>query len=336
MKGIAVFIAILTCMTTTCIRALAGENMISDVIMQNGKEYGFDHIFDGSGVLEFSLNNPDLNGKWKCCLKTGNLQYQEVPIEINGNRCSFDAHSMLSHTWEPDTYREFKESENRDLFILKISFGSDSGISEEREFSMGLIPCRPAIENMVFTCEYDWKYDSLYPNSLLSFDVISKDAKKFMMSWSNSNLFTDDNLFICYGREYISNDKVHIDYDADWGEYIYVSASNDFGYIHTDMISTTALITDEKNLARIEELKRQAAVNDIEQDGKSSYAWDGDVLRFDSEVNNITVFTLDGRNICHFDYAQEIDLTHLLSGLYLVNYKESITGKTITIKLLKK
>lgn len=70
MKGIAVFIAILTCMTTTSIRAFGSENMISDVIMQNGKGYGFDHIFDGSGALEFSLNNPDLKGKWKCCLKT--------------------------------------------------------------------------------------------------------------------------------------------------------------------------------------------------------------------------------------------------------------------------
>lgn len=336
MKGTALIIVILTCITTTCIRTLAGENMISDVIMQNGKGYGFDHIFDGSGALEFSLNNPALNGKWKCYLKTDSFQYQEVPIEINGNRCSFDAHSMLSHTWEPDTYREFNESENRDLFILKISFGSDSGISEEREFSMGLIPCKAVIENMVFTCEYDWKYDSLYPNSLLSFDVISKDATKFMMSWSNSNLFTDDNLFICYCQEYISNDEVHIDYDADWGEYIYVSASNDFGYCHTDMFSTTALITDEKILARIEELKRQAAVNDIEQDGKSSYAWDGDVLRFDSEVDNITVFTLDGRNICHFDYGQEIDLTHLSQGLYLMNFKESRTEKSKTIKILKK
>lgn len=336
MKEISLIIVIITCITTTCIRALAGENMISDVIMQNGKEYGFNHIFDGSGALEFSLNNSNLNGKWKCSIKTSNEEFLDIPIEVSSNICCFDPSKVNFKTWNEEAFRKYDALKKQDYFILKISYLADYDITEEREFIMQLLPKRLTISNVIFDYEYNWEDDYIAPNGYIHLDVESEGASRFDLYFTHWHLFTDERLFFGYLKQFNTKNRIHIQHDTDWGEYISFCAFNNYGYVRSDTICTTNYIYDEKILARIEELKRQAAVNDIEQDSKSSYAWDGDVLRFDSEVNNITVFTLDGRNICRLDYGQEIDLTHLLPGLYIVNYKETITGKSRTTKILKK
>lgn len=114
---------------------------------------------------------------------------------------------------------------------------------------------KPIISNVKFIYDFNWQDDMIYPDGIFSFDVSCEGATLFLFDCTQSFLFSKENLFFSWCKYYEADNHVHISYDADWGEYIMISAySKDFRWVHSDTICTTDYITDEAILYRINEL----------------------------------------------------------------------------------
>lgn len=311
------------------------ENLISESIYQGGLYYGFDHVFSEASPLRFSLNDHNLPGKWSCRLKTTSENMADIPVDINGGYCNFNPTAVPFYMWAEKAFRTFNSLDNRDEFTLYVSFRSESGEYDERSVRLGLLPCRPSLNNIQFKYQYDWTYDQIYPNGTFSFEVEANNSKTFFLHYSKSFLPPSKNIFFAFTKEFQEENHAVISYDADWGEYVTVSAGNEFGFVNSDTIYTTDYIQDENVIKRINEILGSASNIPVIENA-IPFSWDNEIIRFYTMPRHVCVYSIEGR-IVHISSGKgEIDLSNMKDGIYILSYYEERTNRYINYKILKK
>jgi len=297
-------------------------NIISPQIEQNGKMLDADSYFTSPSDLTIYLTNELIRGEWKVEILTTKDTYQSFSCwrALTG-KCIISPREYGFDNWY-DAKRIYNETLNRDFFQLRVSYTPEYGEREVVYVKLGLLPSRPVISNVAFTYTYDWKYDMIFPYGNFSFDVYSESAKIFHMHVSENSLFEQPDFFL-FGVIYYSSDFLRINYeDADWGEYIYLSAGNDFGYVLSDVICTTSYITDEDILNRIDELRENAGVEDVATDVNApSFRWDNSVLTFNTQIDQIYAYNLNGILLSSACGCDTLDLSNLPKGIYIIVYQ---------------
>lgn len=299
-----------------------GANILSSQIEQNGEMLDAENYFTSPSDLTVSLTNDLIRGKWTVEILTNDDDYQIFPCwyERTG-KCIISPREYGFDNWS-NAMRIYNETLNRDFFQLRVSFTPKGEEREDVYLKLGLLPSRPIISNVEFTYTYDWKYDIIFPYGNFAFEVYSESAKIFQMHISENSLFEQPEFFM-FSRIFYASDFLMINYeDADWGEYIYLSAGNDFGYTHSEVISTTSYITDEDILKRIEELKENAGIEDVSTDAIApSYRWNNSVLTFNTPIELAHVYDLSGRLQYTASECETMDLSNLSKGIYIIAYQ---------------
>ena len=311
------------------------ENLISESVYQAGSYYDFNHIFSDASPLQFSLNDSNISGEWSCILKSNSDKTLDMPIDSQGEYCNFDPRSVPFQIWQENAFRTFNSFDNRDEFTLYVSFSSENGYSDTRSVRLALLPCRPSINNIQFEYMYDWEFDQIYPNGNFYFQVEANNAKSFFLHYSESFIPPSENVFFTFVKEFEEENRVNISYNADWGEYISVSARNEFGFVNSDTLYTTDYILDENVIDRINELLNLAN-HSVVLDDEISFNWDNEILRFNKMPQQLSVYSLDGRKLNLVFGNEEINLSNMKNGIYIISYYDDKTKQYITHKILKK
>lgn len=307
-----------------CMLSIHGHsaNIISPQIEQNGKMLDVGTFFTSPSDLTISLINNSIRGEWTVEILTKEGNYQIFPCwHEHIGKCIISPREYGFDNWS-DAMRIYNKTLNRDFFQLRVSYTNKDDEREEVYLNLGLLPSRPVISNIEFTYTYDWEYDLIFPNGNFVFDVYSESAKIFQMHISENSLFEQPEFFM-FSRIFYASDFLIINYeDADWGEYFYLSAGNDFGYTHSDVISITSYITDVDILRRIEELKENAGLEDTSTDVTApSCQWKNSILTFDIMVENIYVYDLNGRLQYTVRKGDTVDLSTIPKGIYIIAYQ---------------
>lgn len=315
--------------------AIYSENLISDSIYQSGISYDFNHVFSEASPLHFSLIDSEVTGKWSCALMANNENMIDISVDALGGYCNFDPRSVPFSIWQDEAFRTFNSLDNRDEFTLYVSFRSESGKYDERSIQLALLPSRPSINNIQFEYCYDWEYDQIYPNGTLSFEIEANNSNSFFLHHSESFLPPSDNVFFPFVKEFKVGNNATLSYGADWGEYISVSAGNDFGFVHSDTLYTTDYIRDENVINRINEILNSVsnipAIDDV-----ISFSWDNKIIRFETVPRHCSVYSLEGNKVNVACEKGEINLSNMKDGIYILSYYDDNTNRYNNHKILKK
>lgn len=311
------------------------ENLISESVYQAGSYYDFKHIFSDASPLQFSLNDSNISGKWSCMLKSNSDETLDMPIDSHGEYCNFDPRSVPFQIWQENALRTFNSLDNRDEFTLYVSFSSENGESDTRSIRLALLPCRPSINNIQFEYMYDWEFDQIYPNGNFYFEVEADNAKSFFLHYSESFIPPSESVFFTFVKEFQEENCVNISYNADWGEYISVSAGNEFGFVNSDTLYTTDYILDENVINRINQILNLAS-HSVVLDDVISFSWDNGNLIFNTMPQHLSVYSIDGRQLNLVCGNEDINLYNMKDGIYIISYYDDRTKQYITHKILKK
>ncbi len=202
-----------------------------------------------------------------------------------------------------------------------------------RDESMNKDNHKPVISDVKFNYIFDWQDDMIYPNGIFSFNVYSEGATLFEFNCTRSFLFSKQNLFFSWCKDYEVNNQAHISYDADWGEYIMVAAySKDFGWVHSDTICTTDYITDEAIINRINELKEQSHIECLLPEDLEVNLTDGNII-FNSDILSATLFDCGGIKQAEIRDSKFLNIASLQKGIYYIII-ETKKGDVIRRKIL--
>lgn len=311
-------------------------DMISELVMQDGSGYSFNHVFENDGALCFALKDGAPVGRWSCALKLEDGVYAEVPSSTVGGECFYNPTETSWGAWK-NAMREYDEQRNQELFMLRVSFRTDEGIEDSRELKLALLPTNPEFEVVDFVYTYNWDEDYIELGAEFSFSVNTIGAKYLELYQTLGNEF-EPGWFGIRATLNIS-DPIHI-MDYDWGTFIKVSAGNEFGWVYSDIICTTDYITDAAVLQRIEELRTQASIDQVSTDLSSSdvkIQWHDNHLVFSDRVSKAALYSIDGRLCCQWADTQDIDVLEFSSGMYIVVYSpEKDSSKIYQYKFSKK
>lgn len=305
---------------------LYGGNLISRQIEQNGSFYDAGTYFTSLSDLTIRLTDNDIYGDWNVAILNEKDEYVDIPFIITDYRqcviTPFDE-TIKKISWR-EAKKIYNESLNRDFFQLKVTYTASDKNKDEIYLRWGWIPSRPIISNIIFianSCDWDWEYDMIFPYGDFSFDVYSDNADRFNFNFSEGCLFEKPDFFGCV-IAYDASDNLRINHDADWGEYIFIVATNYLGYSSSDVLCTTDYITDEIILRRIEELKNEAGIGDVSIDvAPPTYQWNNSTLTFNTQIDQIHIYDLSGR-LCHkTDNCDTVDLSDLHNGFYIIVYQ---------------
>ena len=293
-----------------------GDDYISPYIEQDGERYDFSHAFSSS-ELKISLNDKTVDGQWRVSVLSRGNVYVAIPFTIpRKGECVINPQDA---SWR-SAMRKYDAELDRDLFEIEVRFYADDTFSECRTVRLALLPARPKMENVSFTYVYDWEWDDIYPNGDFSFTVVSPGASSFWFSCTDSFQFYPS--FFSWGKDYEGHDRVDISYDADWGEFIYITAINEFGSARSDTICTTNYITDTDILKRIEFLKQAAHVSTVEDDTAVNVVIKPEYIEFDSLVKNASIYNIAGQSILDAHDIESIPIYGIPSGLYILVYED--------------
>lgn len=321
---------LLTVFLTAFTNTAFGAYLISTTLEQDGINKSIQEPLTGNVSVRVFLTDASIDGKWSIEILDKWEEYQPVAgIQPYEGYCVIDPEIIQTLKWY-DLMMEYDTSLNRDLFILRLSFSSDGGQYESITLKWGLVPTRPVINDVTFTYVYDWEWDDIWPNGSFVFTVDSQDAERLEYHVTQSFQFGPPFFFTnCYAID--SPLPATIDYNADWGEFIQVSASNKYGWAHSDVICTTDYITDQDILNRIQEI---AGVNSI--DGEQNdplISTDNSTLSFTEPVD-VSIHDLTGKLIQSVTHQETVSLTDLQTGIYLISYRN--LKKTFNLKFHKK
>lgn len=140
-------------------------------------------------------------------------------------------------------------------------------------------------------------------------------------------------------RYRVAPDTYRITLNSNWGRYYRLRSLNYFGTVGlSDIICFDDYITDPEVLARIEELRQQAGVENVSADGgKGKLIVDGDLIVFtgdSSSVTSMVVTDLSGRIVATACGTDGINISHLTTGMYIAACKLN-NNSTKTIKFHK-
>ncbi len=326
----AIIALLLCCFHMNC------QDLITSSIEQKGNTIDFNDVIYGSDTLSFSLVNENLTGKWNISVLSDTNIYidlSSMKTEANG-KCLF---KPTPGALFRKAKRIYKPHLNQDLFRIKVTFESTDGYKDSKYFDIALLPSRPIIYDVIFKYVYDWEYDDIYPNGDFSFNVTSDNGILYLeLHGTDSFLFQKNNKLFFSWVMALDNIEERIRYNADWGEFLCVGATNYFGSVHSDTICTTSYITDIDILKRIECLENKSGIdiNEFNQPQNIELRINNNQLIFSEVVEHIHVYNMAGALLIKRDNTSHIDISALSIGIYLISYENS--GKIRKQKIIKK
>ena len=332
MRGISLKVILVCLYAILCKCMVFADTLISRDIEQNGVLFASDQITTSSEPLTIYLIDDQISGDWTLEVLKNNKEYETISLfSVYPDHCTFDPKTIS--WWK--AHKTYSKEHNQHFFTLKASFKANC---EENDFiiiKLGLVPSKPIISNINFTYKYDWEFDDIYPNGVFAFDITSERAVTYMLNLSDSFRFEPpESYFVCW--PYDAHATNHIEYDADWGEYLIIEATNEFGTIYSDEICTTDYIYDEKVLNRINELKKMADENSIDIDHQEpSFILDNNSIIFNAlPPDKIHIFDLTGRIHYSGGVSPQIDISGLHKGIYILDY--NVGSKSYKSKIIIK
>lgn len=315
------------------------ENLISDYVIQGVGVYPSTHVFTDPAPLRFSLNDTSMQGEWSFSLLTNNDTYMDAACTPRESGvCEFSPLEIPSSRWIWETKPIFDDSLNRDIFKLRVSFTSVDGAEDSKDIKLGLLPTRPVISDVSYIYKYNWETDYMEVGACFSFKVRVEGADEIIIHESDPYLY-EQPAFYGLSEGFKGMEEVEINYDEDWGVYLYVSAGNHFGSVLSEVICSTDYITDSAILARIAEIKdMETGVGEVGYDKPASYRWDGTFLTFPAIVSSVSVVDMGGREILSASDVESLNLSSFANGIYMVVYKfeNQKNGVINRIKIMKK
>lgn len=317
-------------MLSFCLPAYAAESAPFKIV-QNGRVCDSEYIFS-KGEITFIPVEDWRDVKWEVAVLSQNDTYIKVPFhETSEGACVFNPLDLKDVLTDMDALKIYDPELDRDLYELNVVF-TNNGKTSSIDIRLALLPCRPKIGNVIFKYEYNPEWDALIPNSDFSFDITSEGATTFIMYI----FYPKYEHYAPYCMAFYGQDKMRLNYEADWEEYISVSAGNEFGYVRSDTIFTTDYITDETILRRIEELRKPAGnISSVADKEDVTVSIDNNNISFSSAAEMVRILNISGRCIFERTSAEILDISGLAKGIYVMSYKGR-NSKIHNFKFIKK
>lgn len=303
------------------------SELIAREYVQNSVACDIDHVVTSPDPLKFHLaEGLNLSGEWMVGILQNRGSYNHfVPIDSRDSIfvVNFSELDYLS-AWR-DAKHIYDEENDRYLLEAKVSYKSSDGKEDCIILKLALLPQIPRYSNISFIYEYDWRLDTVLPDSCFSFDATTGGADYCLLLVSYPNLFEmpSSGYYSSWQTDYdVTGDITKISYDGEWGEFIQVSLGNSFGWVHGDILFTTDYIHDEEVLNRIEELRLRAGIDEgsIESASPDFYLA-GRSIKFSIPVQNICIYDLNGRLIHSMETVESVNLDSCSPGLYILTYE---------------
>lgn len=327
LKKLTLFILLMV--STVCAGAV---ELISRQVEQNGI------LIDASEILPYPTpvtvftNDPSLKGEWTVeHLMRKDGYYLNFTKETSDGKCVINPDEMR---WYEAHYHDC-EDKRHVAYIVRVTFTSESRLEDSIELKIILLPTRPTISVTHYTYTYDWSYDSIFPNCNMGLNLYSENATDYILWESESYIFSFPDHYAGGGYFYDANlnEVTYVEFDPDWGEYLRVEARNRYGSVVGDYIYTTDYIDDPMILARIEEIRKGAAVEAITDDA-ISFRLDQGQIAFTSPVDNARIYDISGTQAIESSATATIDISHLAQGVYILSY--TVNSTTQQVKFQKK
>ncbi len=126
---------------------------------------------------------------------------------------------------------------------------------------------------------------------------------------------------------------------SEYDEAFSVQQTNDFGYIVTGYSSSNnGDVFGQHGLGDFWVVKLASeTASTLDEEPSKILIYPNptnDVLYFSEKLNNIEVYSVNGKKVISLDTANQLNIAHLLSGAYFLNAK-TVSGKAINKKFVK-
>lgn len=313
----------------------AATSPISQYVTQNGERIKSDYIFGSKAPITIYLTEGVAtgNGTWGYEYQRSDGKYEtldESAFSPSKDSCTIYPEKLLSI--ERPSYVDrvcyrtrVKYNDGTDTYYTYIIFG---------------VPVIPAIiANASIKCVWDPEYDSIFPGSTATFDIISSGATYIeLYSHHGRRSSIDEPLY--WGDDFIQEDvqcsgrdTIHVIYeDVQWGEPWSIGVHNDFGgKFYFKMAFSTDYIDDPDILAKIEAYKnRPTGMPDIDDDAMDVRQLSkGELYGLTKEADCVSIYDMSG--ICRVTERKcsVINIGSLPQGIYIASIQwTASTGET--------
>lgn len=303
------FMKLFNLLVFVCVTWLNGYTQNSNpfIIKQNRNVINTEEVITSPAKLFVSLAEPAIDGRWFVEYLTIKDKYETINIvDDYGLNCIID----------PQLDKDGR------------------GHVRESQLQWALVPSRPILKNVHFSYTYDWTDDTIFPNGIFSFDVDS-DSKTWCWLYVSESYIWEIPVIYAWCEKFDAIESKHIEYPADWGEFVYITANNEFGFSLSDVLYTTDYITDEDILNRINEIRETSSIDEVNIDMDTiETKWNNNTLLFSKEVDNVFVFSINGQLLRTATKCNSFDLSFLSSGVYFVKY--NYNSKSSQTKIYKR
>lgn len=326
LKKLTLFILLMV--STVCAGAV---ELISRQVEQNGILIDASEILPSPTPVTVFTNDPSLKGEWTVeHLMWKGGYYLNFIKETSDGKCVINPDEMR---WYEAHYHDC-EDKRHVAYIVRVTFTSESGLEDSIELKIILLPTRPTISVTHYTYTYDWSDDTIFPNCNMGLNLYSENAVDYILWESESYIFSFPGIFQGgYFYDANPNEVTYVEFDPDWGEYLGVEARNRYGSVLGDIIYTTDYIDDPLILARIEEIRKGAAVETV-TDKVASFRLDQDRIAFESTIDSALIYDISGTLVVESPATASLDISSLSQGIYILSY--TVNSTTQQVKFQKK
>lgn len=325
------------------------QNISPDILLSDGQIVNTSHIFLDKENPTFSLDQSDFVADWQFHLYTSADKSESILIsqsESSSNKFTLDFVNTLTRDGITSKLHQFSNGmDNSIYFIGFVQISSDKTILEKIDISLNLLPSKPILSNISYEYKYNWDFDMMdYGNLSVTVSSNRTSGKFLAKATVDTFCFEFPTTGRWYGTEFAKNsssDNSAIFFTdwAEWGTYYWFETYNQYGYAVSDMILTTDYITDPDILNRLEEIKNSRSEqpeiiisNDITFNTSQNTI---SIIGDKSAISDITICDIQGRVLYTQNSNDDIDISSLNKGLYILLYTDS-AGHKYSTKFQKK
>lgn len=324
----------------------AATSPISQYVTQNGERIKSDYIFGSKAPITIYLTEGGAkgNGIWGYEYQRSDGGYEafdKATFSQSQDSCTIYPEKIDFNSLDKTLYIL---SSGRECYQTRIVY-NDGADTYYTYINYGK-PASPAIlANVSIKCVWDSEYNSIFPESTATFDIISSGASYVELYASSGNRFSPDDrgsyeLYMEQELQCSGRDTVHVIYeDVEWGELWWIIVGNDFGAKgYHNMAFSTDYIDDPDILAKIEALRRgqETSVPDIDDDAMDvRHLSKGELYGLTKEADCVSIYDMSG--ICRVTERKcsVIDINSLPQGIYIASIQWTASSGETKVRNVK-